>query len=138
MKECTFCKIVNGELPSEIVYETKDIISFLDINPINQGHTLIVPKQHIEDFHNLPADLLNELIQATSIVTKAILKSFNPDGYNIFCNNGHYAGQSVFHFHFHVTPRFRFDGIKFKPNVKHYKKDEMKLIAEKIREKIKN
>lgn len=138
MNECIFCKIIRRESPAEILYETENTLSFLDINPINLGHVLVVPKLHIEIFHSIPYDLLFELAKATSILSQAIIESLKPDGYNIFSNNGKYAGQTISHFHFHITPRYRGDGIKFKPVVKQYKKDEIQYFGKLIRDKIKN
>lgn len=138
MNDCIFCKIASKEAPAEILYETERVISFLDINPINYGHTLIIPKEHFKEFHEIPDETSKELIVVISKLTRAILESLKPHGYNIFTNNGRFAGQAIMHCHFHIVPRFFNDGFKFRPNPKSYKQNEMKQYAELIREKIKN
>lgn len=133
---CIFCDIISGKSPAEIIYEDDKVISFLDIKPIHFGHILVVPKGHYVDFLAIPEDNLHSLIHATRVVTDAIVKGLKPDGYNIFTNNGVAAGQSVFHFHMHITPRYFNDEIKFMLNLKNYKETEMKKFADKIRQEI--
>jgi histidine triad (HIT) family protein len=134
---CIFCNIIERKASAEIVFENEKVIAFLDIKPIHLGHILVVPKIHCTDFINIPDDDLEELVKGTKIVAKALVESLNPDGYNIFSNNGKAAGQSVFHFHMHITPRYIKDEIHFKINLKDYKGSEMKNFAEIIRGKIK-
>ncbi len=136
MDECIFCRIVKHEAPAEVVFESDSIIAFLDINPLNFGHVLVVPKVHSNDFLDIPIDLLDELVHVTRKITKAIVDSLSPDGFNIFSNNGKAAGQSVFHFHFHVTPRYKSDNFKFIINLKKYKDGEMSNYAQRIRRSI--
>ncbi|MGE5679694.1 MAG: HIT family protein [Bacillota bacterium] len=134
--KCIFCKIINRESEAEIIYEDQKVISFLDINPIHFGHILVVPKIHSVDFLSIPQDYLEPLIAASRLVTDAMVKSLKPDGYNIFANNGIAAGQSIFHFHLHITPRYFNDEIKFKLNLKKYGISEMKDFADKIRKNV--
>lgn len=136
MNDCIFCKIASGNLPAEVVFESESIIAFLDINPLNYGHVLVVPKIHSQDFLDIPIELLDELVHITRKITKAIVESLQPDGFNIFSNNGTAAGQSVFHFHFHVTPRYDSDNFKFIINLKKYKDGEMSNYAQRIRHQI--
>lgn len=137
MNDCIFCKIASKKAPAEILLETEKVISFLDINPINYGHTLVIPKEHFKEFHEIPDEVTKELIVVVSKLTKAILESLNPHGYNIFTNNGRFAGQAIMHCHFHIVPRFFNDGFKFRPHPKTYKQNEMKQYGDFIREKIK-
>ena len=104
--ECIFCDIINRKAEAEILFENEDIISFLDIRPVNYGHTLVIPKAHFENFLSLPEDMLLELTKTTQTLADAILKSLKPEGFNIVVNTGVAAGQSVFHFHYHIIPRF--------------------------------
>ncbi|MGB9664945.1 MAG: HIT family protein [Ignavibacteria bacterium] len=138
MNDCIFCKIAAKEAPAEIIFETEKVIAFLDINPINYGHTLIIPKEHYKKFHEIPFEISQELLLVTLKVTNAILESLKPHGYNIFTNNGRFAGQAIMHCHFHIVPRFINDGVKFRPHPKSYKAQEMQLYGNLIREKIKN
>ena len=132
MKDCIFCKIINKEIPSCIVYESKEVIAFLDISPINKGHTLVMPKKHYETFLDLPKSELEVLFGKIQEVTKAVIKATNADGFNLLLNNKRAAGQVVDHVHFHVIPRFENDGLKHWPHGK-YNEGEDKKIATKIR-----
>ena len=120
MSDCIFCKIISKEFPAEVLYENEHVISVLDINPIHFGHALILPKQHCKDFLDLPDDTYQYLLQAAKVVTQALVQSLKLEAYNIFSNNGTVAGQSVFHFHLHITPRYRGDKIRFVLNLKKY------------------
>lgn len=136
MFDCIFCKIASKKAPAEILFENDKVIVFLDINPINYGHTLVIPKDHYKEFHEIPDEINRDLIVVTSKITKAILDSLKPHGYNIFTNNGRFAGQAIMHCHFHIVPRYLNDGFKFRPHPKSYQKDEMKQYGNLIREKI--
>lgn len=102
---CIFCKIVNKEIPTKVVYEDEKTMAFLDVNPRSKGHTLVIPKEHYETFDELPDDEMINLMKTVKKVVE-ILKSLNPDGYNILNNNKPAAGQEVPHVHFHVIPRY--------------------------------
>jgi histidine triad (HIT) family protein len=130
--ECIFCNIIEGNAEAEIVFEDDKIIAFLDIQPINYGHTLIVPKKHYDNFLTVPADELNSLTMATQYIAGAVKRSVKADGFNVITNNGDSAGQTVYHFHFHVIPRFDED-FNFKPRLKNYSSGGMKDYADKIR-----
>ena len=112
MTDCIFCKIVSGELPAEKVYEDDNVLAFLDINVINKGDVLVVPKKHYPDFLDIPSDELSEVIKITQKVAGAVEKAVNSDGYNISINNKSAAGQAVMHLHIHIVPRFKDDGFK--------------------------
>ena len=130
--DCIFCDIINGKSEAEILYEDENIISFLDIRPVNYGHTLVVPKKHCDNFLSLTSVELNYLINGLQIISRAVEKSVKADGFNIIVNNGKAAGQTVFHFHFHIIPRFAND-FSFRPNFKKYSNGSMKEFADKIR-----
>jgi histidine triad (HIT) family protein len=128
-----FNKIINREIPAEILYETKSLISIIDIMPIHYGHALIIPKKEYKDFLEVPEAELGELFAAAQKVAGALVKTFNLEGFNFFANNGEVAGQSVFHFHIHVIPRYANDGISFHRNLKKYAEGQAKEVADKIR-----
>lgn len=130
---CIFCNIINKISDAEILFEIEKVISFLDIRPVNYGHTLVIPKRHYENFLSLPEDELCELIKVTKDISGAIVSSLNPQGFNIVANNGTAAGQSVFHFHFHIIPRFNQDDFRFRPKLKEYNVGSMHEYADKIR-----
>ena len=130
--DCIFCDIIEGKSEAEILYQDENIISFLDIRPVNYGHTLVVPKKHCDNFLSFTSDELNYLIKGLQHISRAVKESVKADGFNIVVNNGKAAGQTVFHFHFHIIPRFAND-FSFTPNFKKYSNGTMKEFADKIR-----
>ncbi len=111
MDECLFCKIISGEIPSRKVYEDADCIAFLDINPANPGHTLVMPKNHSENIYDIPESDLKKIITVVKKVAVDIKEKLNAQGINVMQNNGRIAGQIVSHIHFHVIPRFENDSV---------------------------
>lgn len=110
--DCIFCKIVEGKIPCEKIYEDVNIISFLDIAPVNKGHALVLPKKHFETILDAEEETLKNLINAVKKISSAVMKSMKADGFNIGINNYRAAGQVVPHLHIHIIPRFRNDGLK--------------------------
>ncbi len=131
MKDCIFCRIVNDELPALKVFENDHLVAFLDITPTNKGHTLIVPKEHHEDFLNTPAELLEDIMKHVKIIAKAVMTAVKADGFNLIVNTKPAAGQVIFHTHFHIIPRFDNDGFRHWPG-KHLPDEEMKKVQEEI------
>jgi len=136
MIQCKFCKIIRGESDAEVLFKNQNAIAILDINPIHYGHVLVMPQRHRATLVEVPDEELLDLIKATKVVSNAIVKSLNPPGYNVFSNNGKAAGQSVFHFHFHITPRYDDDNIRFVLKLKKYGGDDMAVYAKRIRQQI--
>ena len=112
--KCIFCAIVKGEIPAQIVYSDAHFLAFLDINPVNPGHLLIVPKQHYEVFPQIPDELNAAFMKLLKILSAAVFEATNAQGVNIVQNNGIAAGQAVPHVHFHIFPRFDNDGKEIK------------------------
>ena len=133
--DCIFCKIIDGELPSYKVYEDKRIVAFLDINPINKGHLLVIPKEHHLNIADTPPDLLKELIGKVQKLSKALTEAVGVQGFNIALNNGKVAGQVVNHVHFHIIPRLENDNLHPWPG-KTLSDEEMKRTAESIKKLI--
>ena len=133
---CIFCDIASRKEEAEILFENHNVISFLDIRPVNFGHALVIPKNHYENFISVPASVLNELIEVTQHLSKFIKEGLKADGFNIIVNNGAAAGQTIYHFHFHIIPRFNKD-FNFKPNFKLYSTGQMKEFADIIRDALK-
>jgi histidine triad (HIT) family protein len=133
--DCVFCDIINGKSEAEILYQNENVISFLDIRPVNYGHALVIPKKHYDNFLSVPAEELKHLMKGLQFITSAVMESINSDGFNLIVNSGKAAGQSVFHFHFHIIPRYTND-FRFKPNFKTYPSNAMKEFADKIRVEI--
>lgn len=109
--DCIFCKIVSGEIPSVKVYEDNRVLAFMDINPINDGHLLIIPKAHAATIHDIAeADFL-AVMSTTRKLATAVQNALNPDGINILQLNGKAANQVVPHLHVHILPRWSGDGL---------------------------
>ena len=109
--DCIFCKIVRGEIPSKKVYEDKDTLAFLDINPANPGHTLVVPKKHSEDLTKSDEEDIANVMRVVKNITTNLKEKMNAIGVNVMQNNGKPAGQIVAHTHFHVIPRYPNDVV---------------------------
>lgn len=133
MENCVFCKIVDGKIPSARVYEDSTCVVFLDINPANKGHCLVVPKKHSPDAIHTEDAVLETLLPVAKKVAGAIVSATGCSGYNLHMANGKDAGQEVFHLHIHIVPRFAGDGIGFQYEVKNYAETEMRDYQDKIR-----
>lgn len=107
-----FKKIIAGEIPCEKIYEDDHAFAFLDITPVNPGHTLVVPKVWSENLLDTDPEILGHVIKAVQKVAQAVIKATGAKGINIHQNNGETAGQKVFHLHFHVIPRHDGDGYE--------------------------
>jgi histidine triad (HIT) family protein len=138
MNDCLFCKIVAGEIPSSKVYEDEHTYAFLDINPTNIGHTLVIPKKHYENIYDLPQEDLHYVMSTVKKLALPIQTALKADGVNVIQNNGSAAGQIIFHSHTHIIPRFENDGFRHWPCERMYDDGEMDAVAEKIKNIYKN
>lgn len=116
-ENCIFCKIAAGDIPSATIYEDEDFRVILDIEPASKGHALILPKEHYANLYELPEELASKVLVVAKKVVTAMTEVLGCDGYNVLQNNGEAAGQTVFHFHMHLIPRYDKDNvnIKWKP-----------------------
>lgn len=110
-KDCVFCKIISGEIPSYKIFEDHTVIVFLDANPASKGHALIVPKTHFDNIYDLPEETFNHIASVIKKLSKAIKEKLNADGLNLINSNGKEAQQDVPHFHIHMIPRYKGDKI---------------------------
>tara|TARA_B100000575_G_scaffold173697_2_gene139179 strand:- start:1370 stop:1789 length:420 start_codon:yes stop_codon:yes gene_type:complete len=101
-----FTRIITGEIPSFKIFENDHVYSFLDINPISRGHVLVIPKEPAQYLHELSPESSSELGRALSSISKSIVEVTGATSYNIIQNNGSQAGQTVFHVHFHIIPKY--------------------------------
>ncbi len=106
---CIFCKIINGDIPSRKLYEDDNFIVIMDISPATKGHALVISKEHYADIYEMPADLLAEAIKVAQKMAIKMTDALHADGFNIMQNNGEVSGQTVFHFHLHLVPRYKDD-----------------------------
>jgi histidine triad (HIT) family protein len=131
--DCIFCKIGAREIPCASVWESDDAIAFLDVNPLAEGHTLLIPKRHFADLRDIPPDLLGRMITMAPLLSRAIMSASNASGMNLLQNTGASAGQAVFHVHFHFIPRKADDGLGFRWNVGAYSEGRADEIRDAIR-----
>ena len=113
MADCIFCKIIAGEIPSSKVYEDDRVIAFLDISEVTRGHTLVVPKEHFRNVLDMDADSTSQLFARVPDIARKVMKATGAKGMNILNNNEEIAGQTVFHTHVHLAPRYEeTDGLQ--------------------------
>jgi len=129
--DCVFCKIVNKEIPANIVYENDSVIVFMDIQPISLGHCLVIPKQHFETISDTPDSVASEIMVKAKELAPKIAKSVGAEGFNFGINTGSVAGQAVMHAHMHIIPRFKDDGLRHWP-AKGLSAEEIKKAGDKI------
>lgn len=110
-ENCIFCRIANGEIPSATIYEDEDFRCFLDLNPASRGHALLVPKEHYANLFEMDQEHLEKAIVLSQKIGKKMKEKLGCDGLNLVQNNGEAAGQTVFHFHLHLIPRYEKDGV---------------------------
>ena len=114
---CIFCKIAAGEIPSATLYEDADFRVIMDISPASKGHALILPKEHYANLYELPDDVAGKVMQLAKKMTTQMTEKLGCDGFNLVQNNGEVAGQTVFHFHMHLIPRYDDDQVGLGWNV---------------------
>jgi len=132
MADCLFCRIVSGELPATIVYEDDNAVAFLDHRPLFPGHTLLVPREHVETLGELPEKIVGPYFEAAQLLSRAVESAMDAEGTFVAMNNR--VSQSVPHLHVHVVPRRKKDGLKgfFWPRTKYKADEEMEEVKKKI------
>jgi histidine triad (HIT) family protein len=136
-ESCLFCRIVSGEVSAVVVYEDKDTLAFLDHRPLFPGHTLLVPREHVETLGDLPVAQVGPFFKSAQLLSLAIEAAMEAEGTFVAMNNR--VSQSVPHLHVHIVPRRRKDGLKgfFWPRTKYQSAEQMELVRQKISSKIK-
>lgn len=135
MKDCNciFCKIAAGEIPSYTLYEDADFRVIFDINPASEGHALVIPKEHFKNLFELDDAIASKALVVAKKVATALSNELNSDGFNLLQNNEEIAGQTVFHFHIHLIPRYKGDTFKFSTATGEINKDKATALADKIK-----
>lgn len=137
MKEdCIFCKIGKGKIPSKTVYEDSHFRVILDVNPASKGHCLIIPKEHFDNIYDLDAETAGKLFSLATCIARAMRDALGCDGLNIVQNNGLIAGQTVFHFHLHLIPRYEGDQVQLTWTPHEVEEEELEKIRTAIRKEI--
>ena len=134
-EDCIFCKIIEGKIPSNTIFEDEDFKVIMDIAPATKGHALVLPKNHFDNIYDIDSEILGKAVKIGQKVIKHATKVLECDGYNLLQNNGEVAGQTVFHFHMHLIPRYENmeneNLLKCAPQ--NVSSDEVKKIADAIR-----
>ena len=133
---CIFCRIIAGEIPSATVYEDEDFKVILDISPAAKGHMVILPKKHAANLFELEEEIASKALLIAKKVAAAVKEELNCDGINLLQNNGEAAGQTVFHFHMHIIPRYQGDTVNMTWAKDSYTGDEATELAVKIGNRI--
>lgn len=140
MKDCIFCKIVKGEVPSYRIFEDENVLAFLDVSQTTLGHTLLIPKKHVPDIFAYDEILAQQVLGKIPLIARSLKQSLpNLKGLNLINNNGQLAGQAVFHSHFHFVPRYNDRdtfNLKFHDNSKNYSAEALNKLAKNIGEQI--
>jgi histidine triad (HIT) family protein len=133
MMNCVFCRIVAREIPASIVYEDEQTLAFMDLGQVNPGHVLVALKAHVENLFGLEERQAGAAAATAARIARAIRKAFAPEGLSVYQANGKPAGQTVFHYHVHLVPRFEGDGMALTWPVKNPPREKLEDYASKIR-----
>lgn len=131
---CIFCKIANGEIPSKTLYEDEEFRVILDLAPATKGHALILPKSHYKNLYELPDETAAKVMKLAKKMATTMTEKLGCDGFNIVQNNNEVAGQTVFHFHMHLIPRYENDNQRISWNPLEMTQDELEAVKKQITE----
>jgi histidine triad (HIT) family protein len=134
--DCIFCKIIAGEIPSFKIYEDSETFAFMDINPANEGHALVIPREHARDVYSVSDAAIAATVKTAKRIAAAVDKTLNPEGLNLLQCNGPAAAQSVMHFHMHVLPRRDGDDLKLNWGLEAGDMDAIDYLAHRIRDNL--
>lgn len=133
MSDCVFCNIVAGQIPSAKVHEDELTLAFMDIGEVNPGHVLVAAKPHVENIFGLDDTLAAAVFRTAARVARAVQKAYSPEGVTLYQANGSAAGQTVFHFHLHLVPRYARDGMRLTWPTKNPPRELLEANAAKLR-----
>ena len=131
---CIFCKIANGEIPSKTLYEDEEFRVILDLAPVTKGHALILPKSHFKNLYELPDETAQKVMKLAKKMATTMTEKLECDGFNLLQNNNEVAGQTIFHFHMHLIPRYENDNQKIAGNPTEMTQDELEAVKNQITE----
>ena len=133
MSHCVFCRIVAREIPATVVHEDEHTLAFMDLGQVNPGHVLVAVKAHAENLYALTDGQAGAVLRSAARVARAIRDAFAPEGLSVYQANGKAAGQTVFHYHVHLVPRYEGDGMALTWPVKNPPREKLEEAAAKIR-----
>lgn len=137
-EDCIFCKIANGVIPAQALYEDEEFKVILDRGPASKGHALVLPKQHFDNIFSMDENYTGKVFTVAAKVARAIDEEFQCDGMNILQNNNEVAGQTVFHFHMHIIPRYKGDKVNLAWEPGEITDEQINSYAEAIRNRLDN
>ncbi len=138
-EDCIFCKIITGDIPSAVVYEDDEVLAFLDISQVTKGHTLVIPKAHVINIYETSESIASALFARIPKIANGMKDTLQPEGINVLSNTGEAAGQSVFHLHVHLIPRYgKEDGFQptWETHSDDYTQDTLQALAKDIHHQI--
>lgn len=133
MSNCVFCRIVARQIPATVVHEDEHTLAFMDLGQVNPGHVLVAVKAHVENIYGVETSQASAVAIAVSRVARAIRDAFAPHGLSVYQANGSAAGQTVFHYHVHLVPRYEGDGMALTWPVKNPPREKLEEYAAKIK-----
>jgi histidine triad (HIT) family protein len=133
MSNCVFCRIVAREIPATVVHEDEHTLAFMDLGQVNPGHVLVAVRAHAENLYGLNDAQAGAVLRAAARVARAIRDAFGPEGLSVYQANGKAAGQTVFHYHVHLVPRYEGDGMALTWPVQNPPREKLEEAAAKIR-----
>jgi histidine triad (HIT) family protein len=133
MSNCVFCRIVAREIPATVVHEDEHTLAFMDLGQVNPGHVLVAVRAHADNLYGLNDAQAGAVLRAAARVARAIREAFKPEGLSVYQANGKAAGQTVFHYHVHLVPRYEGDGMALTWPVKNPPREKLEEAAAKIR-----
>ncbi len=136
MNDCIFCKIINKEIPSTVLYEDSNILAIADAFPIKNGHILVIPKEHYKNIFDIPENIYLDIHKIVSKIAKSYKKYDNDVNINIIQNNGKYAGQMVDHYHTHIVPRHENDDVIYKSIAEDFSQEKTNTIFNGIKNQL--
>jgi histidine triad (HIT) family protein len=132
-RDCIFCSIVAGDAPAHVIHEDERTVSFLDINPVTRGHTLVVPRRHVVDMWDVDEDTAVAVMRSARHVAQLLRRALDPEGCNLFQATRAIAGQTVFHLHLHVLPRSDPSELQVSLEQRGAEPDELAAVADRVR-----
>ncbi len=137
-EDCIFCKIVAGEIPASVLFQSESGLAFLDVNPLSDGHLLFVPRDHYERLSEMPPTLTAKMAEAIPRLGRALLAATKAEGYNLLLNEGAAAGQVVPHVHYHLIPRKSGDGLGYRWNAGKYEAGQAEEVKSRILDELRH
>ena len=134
---CIFCKIVRKQAPASVIYEDESVMAFLDIRPLNLGHTLVIPKEHYETIYEIPDELIGRIHKIVKRTALAVKKATEADGISVIQQNERAAGQEIFHLHVHVVPRYQGQKLPRFEEIQEVNREKLNQAAANIRQHLK-